>query len=258
MKIFHRGLITHIENIKSYTEAPHENAILLSKEYKKNADKNYTEQVENLYNVIKNSIKSLNSKYTIVWDIEPDIDYTIAFARFMAKNLSVAYFNGVLSELKLVFTNKIQKNNLQSLYRNQFTLIPAAGGMVYNDKKEVLLIYRKEKWDLPKGKIEPYEPTNECAIREVQEETGVKKLQIIEKLATTYHEYTLNDVPILKKTEWFLMNSNYIEELNPQLIEDITQVVWKPLSYAEIQDMDTYPLIKYVLRKGLKRILQYQ
>jgi len=255
MRIFQRGLMIYIERVKSYTEVLQQNAVLLSQVYKREASKNYTEQIESLYKSIKDTLKSLHSKYAIIWDIEPDIDYTISFARILAKNVSAGYFNGVLSELKIVFTDKIQKNNLQSLYRSQFTLIPAAGGMVYNDKKEILLIYRKGKWDLPKGKIETHEPTNECAIREVQEETGIKEAQIIEKLATTYHEYILNDKPILKRTEWFLMKSNYGGVFEPQLIEDITEVIWKPLSYSEVQDLETYPLIRYVLQKGLKRIL---
>lgn len=255
MRIFQRGLMITIERVKSYTEVSQQNTILLSQNYKKDPIKNYTEQTEALFHKVKESVKSLYSKFVIIWDTEPEIDYTIAFARNLAKTISVSYFNGVLSELKIVFTDKIQKNNLQSLYRSQFTLIPAAGGLVYNDKKEILLIYRKNKWDLPKGKIEAHEPTNECAIREVQEETGIKELQIIEKLASTYHEYTLNDKPILKRTEWFLMKSNYDGVFEPQLIEDITEVVWKPLSYAQIQELETYPLIKYVLQKGLKRIL---
>jgi 8-oxo-dGTP pyrophosphatase MutT (NUDIX family) len=255
MRIFQRALMITIERVKSYTEVSQQNTILLSQNYKKDIHKNYTEQTEALFQKAKNSVKSLYSKFVIIWDIEPEIDYTIAFARTLAKNISASYFNGVLAELKIVFTDKIQKDNLQSLYRSQFTLIPAAGGLVYNDNKEILLIYRKNKWDLPKGKIEVHEPTNECAIREVQEETGIKELQIIEKLASTYHEYTLNDKPILKRTEWFLMKSNYKDMFEPQLIEDITEVIWKPLSYADIQDLETYPLIKYVLQKGLKRIL---
>ncbi len=255
MRIFQRGLMITIERVKSYTEVSQQNTTLLSQNYKKDPLKNYTQQIQNLFEKTKNSVKSLYSKFVIIWDIEPEIDYTIAFARTLAKNISASYFNGVLAELKIVFIDKIQKNNLQSLYRSQFSLIPAAGGLVYNDRKETLLIYRKNKWDLPKGKIEAHEPTNECAIREVCEETGIKEVQIIEKLATTYHEYMLNDKPILKKTEWFLMKSDYQGAFEPQLIEDITEVTWKFLSYTQIEELETYPLIKYVLKKGLKRIM---
>lgn len=255
MKIFQRGLLISIERIKSYTEVAQQNTSLLSLYYKKEIDKNYTPQIQNLLEIIKKEIKSLNSQYAIVWDIEPEIDYTITFARILAKTVSISYFNGALSELKIVFTDKIQKNNLQSLYRSQFILVPAAGGLVYNDKQEILLIYRKNKWDLPKGKIEAHEPTHECAIREVCEETGIKDVHITEKLATTYHEYTLNDKLILKRTEWFLMKSNYNGAFEPQIIEDITEVVWRSLSYSQIEALETYPLIKYVIKKGIKRML---
>lgn len=255
MKIFQRGLMISIERIKSYTELTDQNAVLISQYYKKDTQKNYTELIQHLFQTIKETVKTLYTQYVILWDIEPEIDYTITFARFFAKNISIAYFNGTISELKLVFIDKTQKNNLQSLYRSQFTLVPAAGGFVYNDKQEILLIYRRNKWDLPKGKIEMHEPTRECAIREVCEETGIKDVQITEKLATTYHEYTINDKLILKRTEWFLMKSNYNGAFEPQIIEDITEVVWKSLSYSQIEELETYPLIKYVLKKGIKRML---
>jgi hypothetical protein len=54
----------------------------------------------------------------------------------------------------------------------EFKLIQASGGIVFNQKNEILLIKRLGKWDLPKGKIKKSETLEECAIREIEEETG--------------------------------------------------------------------------------------
>lgn len=244
-----------IERIKSLTQLKSENTLSVSYFYKKDAEKKYSTQVSALFEHIKNNAKTFFTSYTIIWNIEPDIDFTIAFSRFLAKNISFDFFNCTLSELKIAFVDKLQKNNLQSLFRSQYTLIHAAGGLVYNDNKQILLIHRKNKWDLPKGKVENYEDIQACAVREVCEETGIQGVSIVEKLATTYHEYVIEDKHILKKTDWFLMKSNYQGTFEPQLVEDITQVCWKSLSYSEIDSLETYPLIKYVLKKGLKSIL---
>ncbi|MCS7076767.1 MAG: NUDIX domain-containing protein [Bacteroidia bacterium] len=254
MRIFQKGLMIVINRVKSFAEIKPENFLYISHFYKKSSERNYVSQIANIFDGIKNNVKTLHSECVLLWDVEPEIDFTIDFSRFLAKNISADYFNGVLYKLKILFTDKIQRDNLRSFFRSQFVLVHAAGGLVYNDSKQILLIYRKNKWDLPKGKVEEYEPTQDCAIREVCEETGIKEVSIIEKLATTYHEYVMNEKPILKKTDWFLMKSNYSGSFHPQVVEDITKVAWKVLSHEEIEVLETYDLIKFLLKKGLKRI----
>ena len=65
----------------------------------------------------------------------------------------------------------------QNFFKN-FNVIEAAGGIVQNELKEILFIYRLNKWDLPKGKIEPGEKEEVSALREVSEETGVTNINI--------------------------------------------------------------------------------
>ncbi|MCX6290721.1 MAG: NUDIX domain-containing protein [Bacteroidetes bacterium] len=105
------------------------------------------------------------------------------------------------------------------------TLIEASGGLVRHAKNEFLFIFRLGKWDLPKGKIEFDETPEEAAIREVEEECGIKELSIVQKLPPTFHTYWLRK-RMLKKTHWFLMDTTSDSPLVPQLDEHITDVKW--------------------------------
>ncbi len=102
----------------------------------------------------------------------------------------------------------------------------AGGGKVINDKNEILFIFRNGKWDLPKGKAERKESIEETAIREVEEETGVKNLQLEKLIETTYHIFKRNGKHKIKVTYWFEMKTSYKGILSPQENEGITKVEW--------------------------------
>ncbi len=122
-------------------------------------------------------------------------------------------------------------------HKKQYKLLPllekklpvyvAGGGKVYNENNEILFIFRNRCWDLPKGKIEKGESIEECAIREVEEETGISGLEITRFLKKTYHVFKRNGEYRLKLTYWFEMITDYDNELTPQLDEGITKVKWK-------------------------------
>jgi len=133
----------------------------------------------------------------------------------------------------------------QSCFKSQ----KAAGGKVLNSNNEVLFIYRFNKWDLPKGKLEKRESISECAIREVEEECGITNLQIIKPLETTYHIYIEKGNIILKTTYWFLMYSDYAGELTPQLEEGIEVVIFKSESAIVEALKNTYENIKLLFYK---------
>ena len=107
-----------------------------------------------------------------------------------------------------------------------YKLVEAAGGLVYNDTNQLLMIFRNGKWDLPKGKLEVGENIEQCAIREVEEECGISELLIIQQLQETYHTYEINGQKILKRTYWFEIKSSFKGNLLPQTIEGITEAVW--------------------------------
>lgn len=151
-------------------------------------------------------------------------------------NIQPIYFYN--SDLKL----------LLSYFSSLFTLIEAAGGLVSNPNGEWLFIFRHGKWDLPKGKIEKGEAIETAAIREVEEECGIKNLKIIKPLTPTYHTYSLEEKEVLKRTYWFEMSSNDTSKLVPQTEEGITEVKWvKPTLFEPIHH-NTYELIKDVMK----------
>jgi 8-oxo-dGTP diphosphatase len=65
--------------------------------------------------------------------------------------------------------------------------IEAAGGVVVRGGK-VALVHRPryDDWTLPKGKLDPGESFEEAALREVEEETGVRPRLVRELPATSY------------------------------------------------------------------------
>jgi len=129
-------------------------------------------------------------------------------------------------------------------------LIKAAGGLVKNAKGRYLFIYRNKKWDLPKGKVEKGEKMKEAALREVEEECGVKIHTNDEKLCKTYHVYTLGSKLVLKKTNWYSMTVKGEPKLVPQKEEGITKALW--LGEADLEPIvqNTYPSIMQVLHEG--------
>lgn len=117
--------------------------------------------------------------------------------------------------------------------------ITAAGGVVYRKEKDsfqVLLIFRRGVWDLPKGKVEEVESVRECAVREVAEEVGLQTLPAItHRLTETYHEYEQSGIRFGKTTYWFAMKLESVPEngFKPQAEEDIEEVRWASLSKAK-------------------------
>ena len=132
-------------------------------------------------------------------------------------------------------------------FSDNYKVIEAAGGLVFNQKNEILMIFRNGKWDLPKGKLEVGESIESCAIREVEEECGVPDLKIIKKLKDTFHTYEINGEKILKKIFWYKMNSNFDGELIPQTIEGITKVCWVKGDEISEKMKNSYGNIKDVL-----------
>jgi len=110
----------------------------------------------------------------------------------------------------------------------QMKTIVAAGGLVYNESNELLMIFRRGKWDLPKGKLDEGESIPDCAVREVQEETGLTEITLGEFMRITHHQYFdkwLNET-VIKETHWYRMSASSNQPLIPQTEEDIESIRW--------------------------------
>src|SRR6266487_5063004 len=132
--------------------------------------------------------------------------------------------------------------------------IIAAGGLVTNDKNELLIMFRRGKWDLPKGKLDEGETIEACALREVQEETGIGNLELGNLVEVTYHEYferQLNE-DVLKETHWFAMHANGETKLSPQTEEDIENIIWADENELQECLKNTYRNIAEIIGKFRK------
>ena len=151
------------------------------------------------------------------------------------------FFHPDLEELKKAFFKK-------------FTLVQAAGGLVLNEKKEILLIFRRGKWDMPKGKLDKGEKLEDCAIREVEEETGLKKIELVSPLTITYHTYHEGTKFILKESHWYTMKVNGEQMLTPQTEEDILELRWVNADDLDKYRKDSFPSIADVLEAFKKQV----
>lgn len=148
------------------------------------------------------------------------------------------FFHPDLEELKKSFFKK-------------FTLVQAAGGLVQNEKKEWLMIFRRGKWDLPKGKLDKGETLEACALREVEEETGIQGLQMLSPLLQTWHTYPEGARLMLKESHWYRMKAPAQQDFIPQTGEGITEIRWVNDEEAIRLFPASYPSVADVLREGL-------
>ncbi|NML40927.1 NUDIX domain-containing protein [Chitinophaga sp. G-6-1-13] len=107
-----------------------------------------------------------------------------------------------------------------------FTVLVAAGGLITNPDGEVLMMFRRGKWDLPKGKQDPGEDLETCAVREVAEETGLHTISLTHKITETFHYYPMKAKKVLKHTHWYRMQFTGTELTVPQIEEDIQDIEW--------------------------------
>ncbi len=132
--------------------------------------------------------------------------------------------------------------------------VTAAGGLIVRESQEpeLLLIFRRGAWDLPKGKLDPGESVEECAVREVREEVGIEDLTVLGPAGTTLHGYPEGDRYLVKTTYWFFMRTPE-RAFSPEEREGIEQVRFVP--WAEAQAMLGYATLRdLVARLSRNRI----
>jgi 8-oxo-dGTP pyrophosphatase MutT (NUDIX family) len=152
-----------------------------------------------------------------------------------------------------VFLHKDEAAILEAI-KEQLTVVQAAGGLVHINGEQILFIFRRGKWDLPKGKLDKGEDLATCATREVEEETGVGNLKTEELLTVSYHTYHEREQFILKETYWYLMAAEQPQPFIPQVEEDIEKCEWVHITNLSPYLDNTYPTIVEVVKKGVDRL----
>jgi len=146
----------------------------------------------------------------------------------------------------LTFTVKNRSETVNYL-KEKFKVILAGGGVVSRDGK-VILIFRRKKWDIPKGKLKKNEGPDVGAIREVEEECKIK-VALEEKICTTWHTYLSNGKFILKKTYWYKMTCLDDSKMKPQKKEDIEDVRWMDFDQTRQALYNSYRTIRHVIKR---------
>ena len=157
--------------------------------------------------------------------IIPKKDSPLFYVKFTNKKFIIQVLKS--NKIKMLYLYHSKEEKLKHYFYSMFKIVEAAGGLVKNLKtNHFLFIFRNKKWDLPKGRINKNEEVKSAAIREVEEETGVNNLSIVEHLNTTYHIFKKNRKYRLKKTFWYLMETDFIDELTPEKKEGIEKAIW--------------------------------
>jgi len=176
----------------------------------------------------------MNKKFAAIFRDEREIE------KFFSH--SETFFDGKTNRNVLAITTNTEK--VMRNFRGQVKMVIAGGGIVFNEKNELLLIHRRGKWDLPKGKIEDTETIIDGAKREVEEETGVLIQSISDNPIITYHAYRLKGKNSLKATSWYEMKAKPKQlKLKPQTEEDIDEVRWVKKSDLKNYQHECYLLV---------------
>ena len=179
-----------------------------------------------------------------------EVEKESTFKNYLLKSVNLPK---VIRELNTTNVKEVHiihhnKKKLLKKFLKKLPNVIAGGGMVKNKKGEVLFIFRNGKWDLPKGKTEKNEPIEASAIREVEEETGVKGLKITKPLGNTYHIFKRNGRYRIKITYWFEMYTDYNGPCIPEESEGITKVAWLNSKKMEKALKNSYANIKSLIK----------
>lgn len=178
-------------------------------------------------------------------------DKTAIAAPYIGKRKVLKWYVDLLEKTPTMRACALYADNAESMwddFRSCFHHLQAAGGYVLNTEEQLLVMHRRGRWDMPKGKMDAGETPDQTAVREVQEETGLQHLTLGPFLMHTWHTYRdRNGDRMLKQTHWYKMTTPDTQ-LIPQVEEDIEQLVWvnpttwlaeKPNVFASIRDVIT-------------------
>lgn len=133
-----------------------------------------------------------------------------------------------------------------------------AGGVVFrrdkNNQVEILLAQdAKDRWTIPKGHIEPGETPRQTAEREIQEETGLEEMDILNHLGKTQFRYRRQNSLVLMTMHVFLVRAK--GDTN-KLVKEEWMNGLKWFSFNDALDKIEYEAIEKLVLLGSKEIRQ--
>ncbi|TAE18124.1 MAG: NUDIX hydrolase [Bacteroidetes bacterium] len=193
-------------------------------------------------------------------DLQTIASTTPVPTRAWIKNADIKYLhqtilwlmNQQMGHLRFIAFSFSNLEEIKNSIKQSFQVIQAGGGVVRKQNK-MLLISRLGKWDLPKGKMDEGESFPETAKREVEEECGIK-VELLDKIATTWHYYAMKGNHFLKQTRWYMMDCLDDAYLKPQIEEDISEVRWCEVQEAMHLLENSYGSIRFVVRSYIKKV----
>ncbi|QQV03554.1 MULTISPECIES: NUDIX hydrolase [Chryseobacterium] len=189
----------------------------------------------------------VNEKKLLISKSPENLEKILPFENFTTFEIALDLLQNTSTSELNVYGESIDE--IWESFKKLFRIIEAAGGIVNKSSGEILFIKRLGKWDLPKGKMEKGESREESAVREIEEETGLKNVVLKDFINTTYHIYTeRNGDQVLKYTHWFEMFFEGEDTSKPQIEEGITEVAWKNKVQIESEVFpNTFKNIKLII-----------
>ena len=182
------------------------------------------------------------------------INEAIELAKAFGGDASSKFINGVLGS---VYKKMIEGGEKQSLASQGIKEI-SSGGVIYYKKDDgyyfCLILDAYNKWTFPKGHVEKGESLEETALRELEEETGLKKLKIKKYLGETEIKvHKPNKKSFCKLIKYFLIEAQENKIIIPHT-KEIKDVRW----FSKKESLDTlgYNNAKEIFNKGLKEMAQ--
>lgn len=203
-----------------------------------------TEKSKHIYDVVLNGRSDNIDSKKLIDDVLVE-DATQSQVQALINMMHEKKFKDLDSVTFLVLPGTYE--TIKAAVKSQFKVVKAGGGIVEKDGK-ILLIYRKGKWDLPKGKLEKKEGKKEGALREVEEECNIKA-KLGQEITHTWHTYILNGKKHLKKTYWYRMDCEDDSQMKPQLEESITEVRWMDERDTRQAMVNSYRSIRHVIKR---------
>jgi len=191
----------------------------------------------------------VNEKKLLISKSPENLEKILPFESFTTFEIALDLLQNTSTSELNVYGENIDE--IWESFKKLFKIIEAAGGIVNKSSGEILFIKRLGKWDLPKGKMEKGESREESAVREIEEETGLKNVVLKDFINTTYHIYTeRNGDQVLKYTHWFEMFFEGEDTSKPQIEEGITEVAWKNKVQIESEVFpNTFKNIKLIINE---------